>query len=37
MCFPKDTSAFAISGKGKLTLLEKVININTEIRDEIKK
>lgn len=32
MCFPKDTSAFAKSGKGKLTLLEKVREINERIR-----
>tara|TARA_B100000809_G_C14997634_1_gene480338 strand:- start:118 stop:867 length:750 start_codon:yes stop_codon:yes gene_type:complete len=32
MCFPKDTSAFVRSGKGKLSLLEKVIDINKEIR-----
>ena len=34
-CFPKDTSAFVKSGQGKLTLLEKVIDINKEIRNEI--
>jgi len=32
MCLPKDTSAFVTSGKGKLTLLEKVREINKEIR-----
>ena len=32
MCLPKDTSAFVTSGKGKLSLLEKVIDINKEIR-----
>ena len=32
MCFPKDTSAFVKSGKGKLTLLEKVREINERIR-----
>jgi len=32
MCFPKDTSAFVTSGKGKLTLLEKVREINKELR-----
>ena len=32
MCFPKDTSAFVTSGKGKLSLLEKVREINKEIR-----
>ena len=37
MCFPKDTSAFVKSGRGKLTLLERVREINKEIRDEIKK
>jgi len=37
MCLPKDTSAFVKSGNGKLTLLEKVIDINKELRDEIKK
>jgi UDPglucose 6-dehydrogenase len=36
MCFPKDTSAFVKSGKGKLSLLEKAREINKEIRDEIK-
>ena len=37
MCFPKDTSAFTTSGKGKLSLLQKVIDINKELRNEIKK
>ena len=32
MCFPKDTSAFVKSGKGKLTLLEKARKINEELR-----
>ncbi len=32
MCFPKDTSAFVKSGKGKLTLLEKAREINEELR-----
>ena len=32
MCLPKDTSAFATSGKGKLSLLEKVIEINKVLR-----
>ena len=32
MCFPKDTRAFVISGKGKLSLLENVIEINKEMR-----
>ena len=34
MCFPKDTSAFVTSAKGKLGLLERVIEINKAIRDE---
>ena len=32
MCLPKDTSAFVTSGKGKLALLEKVREINEELR-----
>lgn len=32
MCLPKDTSAFVTSGKGKLSLLENVIEINKEMR-----
>ena len=32
MCFPKDTRAFVTSGKGKLSLLENVIEINKEMR-----
>ena len=32
MCLPKDTCAFVTSGKGKLALLEKVIEINKELR-----
>lgn len=36
MCLPKDTSAFVKSGNGKLTLLEKAIDINKELRNEIK-
>jgi len=32
MCLPKDTSAFVTSGKGKLSLLEKVREINEELR-----
>ena len=34
MCFPKDTKAFVKSGQGKLSLLEKAIDINKEIRNE---
>jgi UDPglucose 6-dehydrogenase len=39
-CFPKDTSAFAVSARrigSPLKLLEKAIDINKELRDEIKK
>jgi len=32
MCLPKDTRAFVTSGKGKLSLLENVIEINKEMR-----
>ena len=34
MCFPKDTSAFVKSGKGKLTLLEKAREINDDIQED---
>jgi UDPglucose 6-dehydrogenase len=36
-CFPKDTSAFAVSARSigsPLKLLEKAIDINKELRDE---
>lgn len=39
-CFPKDTSAFAVSARSigsPLKLLEKAIDINKELRDEIEK
>ena len=34
MCFPKDTSAFVKSGKGKLTLLQKAREINDDIQKD---